>query len=417
MIILSSGEHVSVLVKNEDLVKGKKQFWVSAGTTVYNPREDFKPYKYVGSTPKRRLYDGYIKEYESLLGSAEKAFNEQHKNYTESINQAVDKQVAQVGNPVEQAPQPKQEGLGSSLEQMLLKVLAEQSVDKVLEVAKPMLETHIKEKFGVLPQVHEIVLPDKKKEMQGVFHEKFDTVLKLVNASIPVFLTGAAGTGKNVLCKQVSEALDLEFYFSNAVTQEYKLTGFIDANGKYHETQFYQAFTKGGLFMLDEMDGSIPEVLIILNAALANRYFDFPTGRVEAHENFRVIAAGNTYGTGADIEYSGRYQLDAASLDRFALVEIDYSPAIEQAIANGNTELLEFVQGFRQAVKKAGIKHLVTYRSLERLSKLENVLGKKEALEISLVKHLHTDDKRIIKQELSYIVNSSNSYFKEFSQF
>ena len=255
-----------------------------------------------------------------------------------------------------------------------------------------MLETHIKEKFGVLPQVHEIVLPDKKKGMHGVFHEKFDTVLKLVNASIPVFLTGAAGTGKNVLCKQVSEALDLEFYFSNAVTQEYKLTGFIDANGKYHETQFYQAFTKGGLFMLDEMDSSIPEVLIILNAALANRYFDFPTGRVEAHENFIVIAAGNTYGTDADIEYSGRYQLDAASLDRFALVEIDYSPAIEQAITNGNTELLEFVQGFRQAVKKAGIKHLVTYRSLERLSKLENVLGKKEALEISLVKHLHTDD-------------------------
>ena len=415
MIILSSGEHVSVLVKNEDLIKGEKLFWVSAGTTVYNPRDDFKPYKYVGSTPKRRLYDGYIKEFESLIGSAEEAFNTQYKNYTESINQAVDKQVAQVGKPVEQAP--KQEGLGSSLEQMLLNVLAEQSVEKVLEVAKPMLDTHIKEKFGFLPQVHEIVLPEKKKEMQGVFHEKFDTVLKLVNASIPVFLTGAAGTGKNVLCKQVAEALDLEFYFSNAVTQEYKLTGFIDANGKYHETQFYQAFTKGGLFMLDEMDGSIPEVLIILNAALANRYFDFPTGRVEAHENFRVIAAGNTYGTGADIEYSGRYQLDAASLDRFALVEIDYSPAIEQAIANGNTELLEFVQGFRKAVKKAGIKHLVTYRSLERLSKLEGVLGKKEALEISLVKHLHTDDKRIIKQELSYIVNSNNSYFKEFSQF
>lgn len=415
MIILSSGEHVSVLVKNEDLIKGEKLFWVSAGTTVYNPRDDFKPYKYVGNTPKRRLYDGYIKEFESLIGSAEEAFNTQYKNYTESINQEVDKQVAQVGKPVEQAP--KQGGLGSSLEQMLLNVLAEQSVEKVLEVAKPMLDTHIKEKFGVLPQVHEIVLPEKKKEMQGVFHEKFDTVLKLVNASIPVFLTGAAGTGKNVLCKQVAEALDLEFYFSNAVTQEYKLTGFIDANGKYHETQFYQAFTKGGLFMLDEMDGSIPEVLIILNAALANRYFDFPTGRVEAHENFRVIAAGNTYGTGADIEYSGRYQLDAASLDRFALVEIDYSPAIEQAIANGNTELLEFVQGFRKAVKKAGIKHLVTYRSLERLSKLEGILGKKEALEISLVKHLHTDDKRIIKQELSYIVNSNNSYFKEFSQF
>lgn len=46
--------------------------------------------------------------------------------------------------------------------------------------------------------------------------------------------------------------------------------------GNYQETQFFKAFTEGGLFMLDEMDASIPEVLVILNAAIANRYFDFP---------------------------------------------------------------------------------------------------------------------------------------------
>jgi MoxR-like ATPase len=98
---------------------------------------------------------------------------------------------------------------------------------------------------------------------------------------------------KNVICKQVAEALKLEFYFSNAVTQEFRLTGFVDANGRYQDTQFFHAFTEGGIFFLDEMDASIPEVLVILNAAIANRYFDFPGhGRVQAHENFRVIAAG-----------------------------------------------------------------------------------------------------------------------------
>ena len=77
--------------------------------------------------------------------------------------------------------------------------------------------------------------------------------------------------------------------------------------------------------MLDEMDASIPEVLVILNAAIANRYFDFPApiGYVEANPNFRVIAAGNTTGHGADFEYVGRNQLDGASLDRFAVVKID----------------------------------------------------------------------------------------------
>ena len=117
-----------------------------------------------------------------------------------------------------------------------------------------------------------------------------------------MFLAGPAGSGKNVICKQIAKALDLDFYFSNAVTQEYKLTGFTDANGTYHESQFYKAFRNGGLFMLDEMDASIPEVLIILNAAIANRYFDFPApiGYVEAHPDFRVVAAGNTFGNGAD---------------------------------------------------------------------------------------------------------------------
>ena len=55
----------------------------------------------------------------------------------------------------------------------------------------------------------------------------------------------------------------------------------------------------GGLFFLDEMDASIPEVLVLLNAAIANGYFEFPNGKITAHEDFRVVAAGNTVGSGA----------------------------------------------------------------------------------------------------------------------
>lgn len=80
--------------------------------------------------------------------------------------------------------------------------------------------------------------------------------------------------------------MGLDFYFTNAVSQEYKLTGFIDANGKYQETQFYKAFTQGGLFFLDEMDASIPEVLVILNAAIANRYFDFSKWKSRSTSRF-----------------------------------------------------------------------------------------------------------------------------------
>ena len=151
---------------------------------------------------------------------------------------------------------------------------------------------------------------------------------------------------------------------------------------------------------MDEMDGSIPETLIILNSAIANRYFDFPIGKVEAHPDFRIVSAGNTCGTGADIEYTGRFQLDASSLDRFALIEVDYSPSIEEAVTNNNKELCEFARAFRDVTNKSGIRCLFTYRSLERIAKLENAFDLPKVLKISLTKGLRKDDIRIISKEL-----------------
>ena len=41
-------------------------------------------------------------------------------------------------------------------------------------------------------------------------------------------------------------------------SNEFKLTGFIDAGGTYRDTEFYKAFKNGGLFFLDEIDNSDP---------------------------------------------------------------------------------------------------------------------------------------------------------------
>lgn len=393
MIILTTGANISITVKDTDMMKGNARFYVFGGVGYYDPQDGFRPCMGGANDVRRRLHDKFVAEYKELEPAARDAFERTRAMYQKNIAAAAPAAPAPVA--------PAASGLGNQLETIMLQVLAEQSVDKVLAIAKPVLERHITETFGVLPQVHEIKTPTATRTIKGITHEKFDTVLNLVGADIPVFLTGAAGTGKNVICKQVAEALGLEFYFSNAVTQEYKITGFIDANGTYHNTQFYDAFTKGGVFMLDEMDASIPEVLVMLNAAIANRYFDFPTGRVEAHENFRLIAAGNTFGTGADIEYTGRYQLDAASLDRFAMVTIDYSPAIENAIAQGDTELVDFIHGFRDAVAKAGIKHLATYRSIERIRKLAETMPLPDVLQICLLKGMTKDDLQVVLGSMS----------------
>ena len=260
----------------------------------------------------------------------------------------------------------------------------------------------------------EIKIGDRVTKLKSkAVHEKFDTVLKLVNMDIPVYLSGEAGTGKNVICKQVAEALGLDFYFTNAVTQEYKLTGFIDANGTYHETQFYKAFKNGGLFFLDELDASIPEVLVILNAAIANRYFDFPTGKIEANKNFRLIAAGNTLGTGADNVYSGRYCLDGASLDRFSIIQIPYSKKIEEYITNKDKQLIEFCHMYRKAVAECNINSIFSYRGLTAISRLKGSLPIKDILNICLIKGMNIDDLKSIQNSLKNR-RTNNSYLSEF---
>lgn len=285
------------------------------------------------------------------------------------------------------------------MQAQMTKVIAEANADIIFEQMMPKIQDRITEVFGFVPQIHEIRTPNYTSIVKDVIHEKFEEVLNIVNLDIPVFLTGKAGTGKNVICKQVADALGLDFYFTNAVTQEYKLTGFIDANGKYQETQFFKAFTRGGLFFLDEMDASIPEVLVILNAAIANRYFDFPIGKIEAHPDFRVIAAGNTTGLGADTNYTGRYCLDRASLDRFAMVYIDYSDAIETAMSLGKKDLVSFAHVFRSIVEETGVECLFSYRTIERIAKLEDVIPDlSEVLSISLLKGLNKEDTDMIRK-------------------
>ena len=169
--------------------------------------------------------------------------------------------------------------LGEAVQLVIEGVVNNAVTSEVKDKIFNAVQEEILRKYGPLPEIVEIRAPGKEpRPVTGTFHEAFPTVVKLVNMDLPVYLSGEAGTGKNVICKQVAEALNIPFYFTNAVTQEHKLTGFIDAGGHYHETQFYKAFKDGGLFFLDELDASIPEVLIILNAAIANRYFDFPTG-------------------------------------------------------------------------------------------------------------------------------------------
>lgn len=290
-----------------------------------------------------------------------------------------------------------------ALQDAFLSTLTEKAAGGMVDMIYPQVEEMIKNRFGAVPVVHEIKVPDRKPfETTEILHKDFDAIISMVMDGEPVYLCGPAGTGKSYLAQQVAKALNLDYWYTNSVTDDIQIKGFIDANGRYHETQFYQAFTQGGLFLLDELDASVPETLVLLNNALANGYFDFPNGKAVAHPDFRCMAAGNTYGTGADSMYTGRYQLDASSMDRFALIMVDYDERIETAMARGDKFLVEFAHAFREATEKAGITCLCTYRAIKRLAKFSCYMDKAQALRIGLLKGLSADDVELINRQIRY---------------
>lgn len=249
------------------------------------------------------------------------------------------------------------------------------------------IRTEIQTKEIEMPKVQ---VPEVKDE---VHHDRYDEIKCCLECNIPVYLVGPAGSGKNHTVEQIAKELGWNFYFSNSVQQEYKLTGFIDAGGKFHETEFYKACTDENecIFFLDEMDASIPEVLVLLNAAIANGYFEFPNGRVDL-KHVHFVAAGNTVGSGADDMYTGRMVLDQATLDRFAIIEFDYCLKIEMAITNNNTELVDFIHQMRKEAENKGIRATFSYRCMTMITKLEDKgMNLEMAMKISIVKGLDND--------------------------
>jgi len=204
-------------------------------------------------------------------------------------------------------------------------------------------------------QTESRTLPD------AVYHPIFTEVLQAVADGENVMLVGPAGSGKTTLAEQVANALGLGFAMAGAVDSPYKLTGYMDAQGRYVRTRFRDAYQNGGLFLLDEVDASHPGVLLVLNAAIENGNMDFPDGMIERHPDFHIMAAANTYGLGADRIYVGRNQLDGATLNRFYTFAMAYDHRIEDLA--GHDQWVAYVRDARRAATELDVRSIISPRS------------------------------------------------------
>ena len=230
--------------------------------------------------------------------------------------------------------------------------------------------------------------------MEGIIPKVFDKVLDLAAARKNILLVGPAGCGKTTIGFLVAKALNLRFsgIVCTVGMSETHILGkethnITKGTTKYQSTEFVECYETGGLYLFDELDGADPNMLLCVNSALSNGYLMLPArlnqNRANRHADFVCCATANTTGKGANRTYSGRNQLDEATLDRFriGMVEVDYDKDVEKQLCPDD-ELLQKCWAIRAKIESNNLKGRImstrfiaeAYDMLSRGWKLADIL-------------------------------------------
>jgi len=210
------------------------------------------------------------------------------------------------------------------------------------------------------------------------YHSSYSTILTLVENNIPVLLMGGAGSGKTTLGEQIAETMKLNFHTISMTRQTTlsHLLGFKAVNGKYITSTLRNCFDAdgdGGVMLIDEIDAGDPNVLLCLNT-IENGYISFPDGLVKCHPNFRLIATANP--TDKHSIYTGRTKLDAATLDRYDIIDVERDDLLEKTLVDTDThnrmQLLRQIMGRNNASKIISMRDAIRYQKRKDLKLLSD---------------------------------------------
>lgn len=257
-------------------------------------------------------------------------------------------------------------------------------------------------------------------------HFMFPVLLRLLcvrdrnDQPLNIAVTGPAGNGKTSMALNCAEALGIEPVLQPFTPQTTKsdLLGYMAANGEFVRSPFYEAFTKGKIFIADEFDAANPAIAVTLNAAVANRTLTFPNlETVKAHPNFRAVFIMNTMGRGADHQYTGRMRQDAATLDRMVYLEVPIDKGLEAAIANvekgsppldlkagghfkGNEKILAIIQSIRNAIEELDMKYIVSPRATLHATAMHAAeFGRRWIMDCCVWRGMSETDRRLISEK------------------
>ncbi len=249
----------------------------------------------------------------------------------------------------------------------------------------------------------EVKVGSKSNVVEGLRHKQLEQLINYALLRLSPLLVGMAGTGKTHAAEQVATALGLPFFSISVGAQTTKtdIMGYMAANGEYVSTHFRKAYEEGGVFLMDEIDAGNANVLITINAALSNGLAAFPDAMIKKHDDFVFIASANTFGNGANRQYVGRNQLDAATLDRFAIIEWFIDDDLEKSLSSGLNANAWYmaVKAARDYVAEKKIRALISPRATQKGSKLLDIgqeLG--EVIDATMLASVPDDKKQDVRE-------------------
>lgn len=202
----------------------------------------------------------------------------------------------------------------------------------------------------------------EKREQDGeIFHKKVKEIaIDIMEGDWP-YLWGPSGTGKSFMLKQIADILGMELIKAGKITEPYSVLGYNDPQGRYRITPTFIAALYGKLLLQDEFDNGNTDTHVVLNDIYSeslnkqnnpNEVCEVMFGEdipVDLNPNFRMVAAGNTSGSGENSAFSSRGKMDESILERLTPVYIDYDSRVEERILRDYPEWYRFTVAFRNA--------------------------------------------------------------------
>lgn len=205
-------------------------------------------------------------------------------------------------------------------------------------------------------------------KLTGRVFPQLPRLIKLAKLGLYSLLVGPAGCGKTTAAGQLAQSLGLQFgsVCLTAGASETWLFGRQTPTG-FIEGAFAKIYREGGVFLADEMDAADANLLLSINTALSHNSIINPmNGEVlTKHKDFVFIAAANTNGKGASHVYTGRSRLDAATLDRMVIIDVDYDTKLERELCP-DSDMFEFLAKVRKDLARNEQDEFVSTRAFLR---------------------------------------------------